>query len=469
MQAQRPLLLLLLAGCTSFAESRIDDRVPESPAAQRHESVHAAPPPAAPDAALLAQFPRGSTVSLAQLVGFALKTNPLTRASWADARAAAAALGSKNASYMPELDLVGGWETKNQQFTPSSKLAYKDWNAGLQLNWLLLDFGGRSGDSDEARALLAAANLNHDQTVQDLILRVEQTYAQYQGARALLKAQQSNVEEARLAFEVAEERRKQGLATVADVLQAKTAYSQAQLNLQTVDGQVQTLRGAVATAVGVPATVPIDAEELPEVNVDGQQGKIDDLIAQALNERPDVLRARVEVEAAKSHVSSVRSRGLPSLGLTAGASVIDFIQSGYPSGTSWNVGLVVRFPLFTGFRDSFDVTQAQEQANAAEARAESFEQLATYTVWASYQGVLTAARRVTAARDLLQSAQQSAEVAAGRYKEGVGSILDLLTARSSLALARAQEVQARADWQLAVASLAHDTGALGTAAHGETK
>jgi len=42
----------------------------------------------------------------------------------------------------------------------------------------------------------------------------------------------------------------------------------------------------------------------------------------------------------------------------------------------------------------------------------------------------------------------------------VGSILDVLTAEVALANARAQEVQARADWLLSLASLSHDTGAL---------
>ena len=63
-------------------------------------------------------------------------------------------------------------------------------------------------------------------------------------------------------------------------------------------------------------------------------------------------------------------------------------------------------------------------------------------------------------RDLLASALASAEVAQGRYKAGVGSILDLLTAQTALANARAQEVQARADWLVSVATLSHDTGAL---------
>jgi len=49
-------------------------------------------------------------------------------------------------------------------------------------------------------------------------------------------------------------------------------------------------------------------------------------------------------------------------------------------------------------------------------------------------------------------------VALGRYKEGVGTIIDLLTAQSALAGARSQDIQARSAWFVALAQLAHDTG-----------
>lgn len=452
--------LLFACGCASVAESTIDGQVAPSPAGQIREAPR---PSSAPrqDPAVLAQLAKGGTVSLAQLIEFALRNSPATRASWADARAAAAVKGSKQSTYFPQLDATAGWEYRHQVFSPGNVLEFQDVNAGIQLSWLLLDFGTRGGDVDEARALLAAANLNHDLTVQDLVLRVEQAYAQYQGARALFAAQKSSVDEARTAYQAAEERRRTGVATVADVLQAKTALSQAQLTLQSLDGQVQTLRGAVATAVGVPANVPIDAEELPQVNIDQQLSRIEDLIAQAERERPDLQRARAQAEAARSHASSVRWRGWPQLFATGSASVLKFTDRDAPLADSYTVALNLRFPLFNGFKDSYDAAQAEEQANAAQARAESVEQEAVLSVWSSYQAVRTAVQRVRTARDLLESAQQSAEVAQGRYKEGVGTILDVLTAQSALASARAQEVQARADWQLAVAALAHDTGALG--------
>ena len=64
------------------------------------------------------------------------------------------------------------------------------------------------------------------------------------------------------------------------------------------------------------------------------------------------------------------------------------------------------------------------------------------------------------AEDLIASAQQSSEVARARYKEGVGTVLDLLAAQSALASARAQQVDARLAWSVSLAQLAHDAGVL---------
>ena len=83
----------------------------------------------------------------------------------------------------------------------------------------------------------------------------------------------------------------------------------------------------------------------------------------------------------------------------------------------------------------------------------------------SYVNLHTASARVRTANVLLSSAQQSEDVARGRYKAGVGTILDLLTAQSALSSARAQQAQARWTWATALAQLAHDVGVLGV--HGE--
>jgi outer membrane protein TolC len=62
---------------------------------------------------------------------------------------------------------------------------------------------------------------------------------------------------------------------------------------------------------------------------------------------------------------------------------------------------------------------------------------------------------------LLSSATRSEAAARARYRAGVGTILDLITAQSALASARAQQAQSRWIWATALAQLSRDVGTLG--------
>ena len=275
-------------------------------------------------------------------------------------------------------------------------------------------------------------------------------------------AAQASVKEAQTAYQAAEERRRAGVATIADVLQAKTQLSQAVLAQQQAEGNVATVRGALATSLGVSATLPVDVADLPErLDVQPLGETVDKLIERAESQRPDLARARAQALAVASRADSISSRGLPKLVLGANASRSYYLDEPWVHGDNYSAAVTLQIPIFNGFKDTSDLLQARELAKAARADAETLEQQVILQVWTSYQAVKTAEKRVGSAQDLLAAAQQSSEVAQGRYKAGVGSILDLLTAQSALANARAQDVQARANWLLAIASLAHDTGTLG--------
>jgi outer membrane protein TolC len=235
--------------------------------------------------------------------------------------------------------------------------------------------------------------------------------------------------------------------------------SQAQLTRETIEGNLRTIEGLLATTMGLPATTRFDFGELPlEIPTGEVSEGVDALIARAIVERPDLAAARANAERAEARIREVRSQGLPTIAL-AGSTGVTWFGAG-PSSKPYSASIAMRWPLFTGFRNTYDVRQAQLLAQVAREDVRDLEQQVNLQVWTSYFALQTATQRLTTARDLLQSAQQSAEVAAGRYRSGVGSILDVLTAESALENARAQEVQARTDWFLSVAQLAHDTGTL---------
>ena len=128
------------------------------------------------------------------------------------------------------------------------------------------------------------------------------------------------------------------------------------------------------------------------------------------------------------------------------------------NGTS--VGINLSVPLFSGFATTYQVRSAEAQVDAKNAQLEQVHLQVALDVWTAYQNLTTATQSLRTSAVLLDSAQQSAQVALGRYKAGVGSILDLLNAQSALASARQQRIQAMFSWNIDRATLAQAMGSL---------
>ncbi|HEX3583215.1 MAG TPA: TolC family protein [Thermoanaerobaculia bacterium] len=453
----RKLLILLalpLAACVSGRSVGTSD----SPAKSWTPPANMAPAISSTTVALPAGVEPGATLSLSQIVDVALTNNPQTRIAWLNARAAEAGIGSAQSNYYPEVDLDAGLTRARTASTAGASTATV-FGPSLTLNYLLFDFGGRAAEVEQARQTLIAADFLHNQAIQDVILRVQQAYYGFLDAKALLAAQDATIKERQTSLDAAEARHGSGVATIADVLQARTALSQAQLTRETFAGNVRTFEGEIATAMGLPAATHFEFGELPsQVPSNEVTSAVESLITQAVQQRPDLAASRADAERAQAHVTQIRSSYLPSLAATTSLGETFFGTSMHQ--TPYSAGLAVRWPIFTGFRNTYDVRQAQAQADVARESVRNTEQQVMLQVWTSYYALQTATQRLTTSRDLLTSAQQSADVAQNRYRAGVGSILDVLTAEAALENARAQEVQARADWFLSVAQLAHDSGTL---------
>jgi outer membrane protein TolC len=154
-----------------------------------------------------------------------------------------------------------------------------------------------------------------------------------------------------------------------------------------------------------------------------------------------------------------RAKRLPSLVLN-GNGGRTYTSSLPQGGNNYSISLGLQIPIFAGFSRVYDEQEAAALAEAAGARADALGQQVVFQVFSSYQALRTATRRVRTSEILVTSAEQSNEVALARYKAGVGSVLDLLSAQSALAGARAQQVLARLEWNTSLAQLAHDSGVL---------
>ncbi|MBN2430685.1 MAG: TolC family protein [Acidobacteria bacterium] len=402
--------------------------------------------------------PAEKTWTLGELIDFALRHNPDTRAAWHAARAAAAVRAAAGSAFLPQADL-GGTATGGYGSTGAkNETWYGSIGPELSVTYLLYDGGGREAGLEEARQALLAANWVHRAVLQDVMLEVLQNYYIYQGTRVLVASQESAVKEARTVLDAAKERHDAGVATIADVLQAEASLAQVQLVLQEVTRDLRIREGVMATAVGLPANANLRiAEFQPDFPIDSAARDVDRLIAEACQSRPDLAAAAARLRKSTARIRRVEAEGRPYIAVN-GIFGAQYNSRWDTLLDTYSVGLSLRFPLFTGYAQAHNETQAREEAAVSREEYASLRQSAMLEVWSSYYTLQAAGQKIRTSEQLLRSATQSYEVALGRYRAGVGDILDLLSTQKTLETARAEQVRARTEWLVALAGLSRDTG-----------
>lgn len=395
-------------------------------------------------------------LTLPEVVERALCGNPQTREAWANARVAAAQLGSAQSGHLPG---VSASAAASRERSGLSGRSSSPLNLGVTLNYLLFDFGARDAQVEAARAALEAASRSQDGVVNAVFLAAVQDYYQYFATLALAQAQREAEKSAQQSFNAATARFQAGTNTRADVLQAQTAYSQARLNRLRAEGDARQARGALMSIMGLPADAEVAlAAPAEHVRATGMQDNVRRLIEEAQRQRPELQAAQAQVRAAQASVRAVAAAGKPSVALAMGAS---YQHSGSLDGTGASLGVTLSVPLFTGYNTAYKVRAAQEQVGAREAQQARLANQVALDVWNAWHRLATVEASLAASEDLLASATESEKLALGRYRAGVGNILDLLNAQSSLAAARTQRVQAVYDWRAAKVALAQAVGQLG--------
>ena len=449
------LLLTLTAVAISFAQQAMAFGLADPFAT---EAIAPPPPLLFPTTGAAPCHPPApdAVYGLLEVVDRALCENPKTREAWANARVQAAQVGLAQSDFLPSLDgNVTGSRVRSDGQSANQR------NASLTLSWLLYDFGARSAKLETARQLLAAASSTLDATVQSVFQSALQAYYNTQAARAAVIAAVESEKASRESLAAAQVRYQVGSGTPADRLQAQTAWSQATLARIRAEGVVKIAYGTLANAMGMDASAPLKLAEIPQVapndTFDAEQRDIDALISEARQRRPDLKAAEAKLSAAESTVDYARASGQPTLSLGAGPT---WQSTDNISNNANSVGLTLSLPIFSGFATTYQVRSAQASAQTASAQRDTLAQQVALDVWNAYQSLTTATHTIRTSADLLASAEQSERVALGRYKAGVGNILDLLNAQSALASARLQRIQALLDYHVSRAALAKAVGTL---------
>src|SRR5690349_9932941 len=255
--------------------------------------------------------------ALAELVDLAESHNPETRVAWERARAQAASLGIARSELYPTLTaaaIAGVHRDEIYFITQFFRQTIGHYQAELHLSYTVFDFGARAGRIAAAQAEVLAANFAFNDTHRRVIYQVEQAYYQLLNASGQEDAARVSLANAQAVQQAAEERLKNGLATLPDVLEARSATAHAEYVLQSVIGARQIAAGNLATALGTSATATINVQPLQELPIpESINDSVDAVIDRALAQRPDLMQQVAEIRAANAGVKQARAACYPSL------------------------------------------------------------------------------------------------------------------------------------------------------------
>ncbi|MBK6744207.1 MAG: TolC family protein [Hydrogenophilales bacterium] len=417
-----------------------------------------------------------ATLQLIEVVERALCHSPQTRQAWANAKYQAALVGVRQSAYLPTINvsIVAARQNNSTRVTGFPELD-ADSNptirtGSLKMTWVLSDSGLRRSNLEQARALLDAANAVHDDRLQSAFLNAAQIYYDSLTAVAALDASREAEKAAKESLMAAEAKYKAGVGGLTDQLQASTAYSQAKLERVIADGELKNVHGSLAMAIGLAVNTSFvlakPEDHLPDTAF---VKPIEALLEDARRYHPSVVAAQAEMHAALAKVYVTKAEGKPSISLASEISRSD--QLGQPptlgltstdtTSTSSSIGIQVNIPLFEGFGRTYQIQAAQSQVEAKEAEYAQVEQQVLLEVWKNYQLLETESEGLKTTAELVNNARASFDVARGRYKSGVGNIVELLNVQSALAKAEQQRIKTISNWHNARLKLAASVGKIG--------
>jgi outer membrane protein len=417
---------------------------------------------------------------LAELIDLAERTNPRTRASWEEARAAAAAEGLVESQYLPQLsfEALGGYEhtplpapkslipkgffeSNTQEFIPS-----------LALKWLLFDFGRRAASLEGARADSFTANVAFTGAHQAVIFSVSQAYFDLGAARGRLHAAQKALSTAQTTQDATAAKRNNGLATVVSVAQAERQTAQARYNVTAAEGVATTAMANLVATLGIAAGTELDVLDSAELALPpAPEQSVHEAIQHALAHRPDVLAAVGQVDAAEASLKGAGRAYYPVVSVSAHAfqNMGAVSSDGRPySGIDRpgaSILLSISVPIYDGGMRSSQISVARAKVREAQEKLDQTRDSAAEQVVKAYNGLLTSLAEYNAATALSGAAHTSYDAALRSYRQGVGTYTDLATEENAVVQAETQVEDARASAHTAAAALAFAMGTIGNAEH----
>jgi multidrug efflux system outer membrane protein len=328
---------------------------------------------------------------------------------------------------------------------PNQSTVQNNFAVGPTVNYEVDLFGRVRREVEGARASEQQAEADFENTRLLLTAQLVTDYFALRELDAEIAVVRHSLELQRDALGFIASRHDLGFATGLDLAQQQALVDSSATQLELLDNQRSQYEHAIATLVGTPApgfviAAALTTASLPSIPV----GLPSDL----LQRRPDVASAERSMAAANARIGVARAAYYPNIEL---GTIFGEPSAGWQSNALstlfaapsrlWSVGLSATQTLFDAGKTGANVRIANADYSAAVAGYRQTVLTAMEEVENGITGLASLDRAVTQADASVKSAQEAFDIATARYKGGVDTYLEMITAQQVLLSNQRQAVQ----------------------------
>ncbi len=321
---------------------------------------------------------------------------------------------------------------------------------GIAIQQTLYDFG-RTAKLTESAIARADAQLEvESQTRAQLRWEVRQAFLRVLSAQKSLAVARAAVDSRSLIRKQIQALVDSQLRSTLDLQFAEVAVGDAQVGAARLEGELTAAEAVLSTTLGYPGPKKFALQDLldaPELSVN-----LETLVQEALNTRPDLSSRRKLSKAAKDFADGERRLTMPTVSATG---VFGFVPVGDPRLQSryGGAGVNLNVPIFNGKTLDARKQEANARAESVSAEVRDLELRVEQEVRTAFAEASNALRQISLAEMQVQQAKRLQSMTDLRYRNGLGTIVELNQAEFSRLSAELAEAVARYSFFAAQANL----------------
>jgi len=423
-------------------------------------------------AVLLASSAFGQTGTIVQLTlaeaeAMALKNHPQIQAAQDEVFAQNQRIIEEKSAYYPSVngEITGSAGNIGARigagFISTSRL-FDRFGDGIQINQLISDFGRTNNLVAQARLQANASEQDYRAAGYTVLLRVNQAYYNALRAQAVVKVAQKTVDARQLQATRVSELAQNNLRSQLDVSFADVTVAQARLLLIRSQNAVEAAFADLTRALGLQRTARYQLAEQPPPQSPGTN--VEDLVLQALQNRPELASLRTSREAAFRFEQAEADLKRPTASFVGMAGYMPYVdQITLPrvvpneyAGAAINL----QIPVFNGHLFTSRRQEAHYRALETDQRVRDLEDSIARDVRAAWADAQTAYQAQTVTAEYLREATMAVDLAEARFNLQLSNIVELTQSQLNETEAEIENLNAKYDYQSLYAALQYAIGGL---------